>query len=92
MKTKCENVESLTNLDGSITIRIGSKIRILEITGYTKDKLEYPYEGIVTGLVEEWDNGDRHYLHEDWGPNMISIGENTFYPGSDFKKIELIEF
>lgn len=98
MKDSCEDADMLTSPNGKIVIRIGSKIRILKETGWTKIKLDYPYEGIVTELTEEWDNGERGSPImgsggcEDWGPNMITLGEHTFYPDENFSNIEVIEF
>jgi len=95
MKKESENADSLISPDGKITVRIGSRIKILERTGYTSEELIYPFEGIVTQLTEEWDNGERgsplgNGAFEDWGPNMITIGEHIFYPDKNFSNIEII--
>ena len=92
MNESAEQVNELSSPDGSIHIRIGSKILILEETGWTSKKLKYPFEGIVTKLVAEWDNDSRYYLTEDWGPNMITLGKHTFYPNKDFSNIKVLIF
>ena len=92
MFEESKNVTQITSGDGKVSVKIGSKIKILEETGWTNRRIRYPYEGIVTELVAEWDNGSRFYLTEDWGPNMITLGDLTFYPNENFTNIEVLEF
>lgn len=91
MKESSEYVQELASPDGDVKIRIGSRVQILEKTGWTSKELTYPYEDIVTSLIEEWDNGERGgFSAEDWGFNMITLGEHTFYPNEKFSNIKVI--
>ena len=93
MKEHCENANELISQDKKVKIKIGSKIQILEQTGWTSEELTYPYEGIVTELTEEWDSGTRATWDEDWGHNMIQLNNKyTFYPNDNFTNIKVLEY
>jgi hypothetical protein len=73
MKNGCENTDRLVSKDSKKIIKLGDRVRVLEYSGTLTRPVIFPYEGIVTELVEEWDAPRINYLHEDWGPNMIYI-------------------
>jgi hypothetical protein len=89
MRDKCENVNFLKRKNKEI--KLGDKVIILKQKGYKEQKLVYPYEGIITEIIEEWDNRERGNMLEDWGFNMVTLScGNTFLIGNNLELIEII--
>lgn len=78
---------------GGKEIRIGSKVRIPEKVAYLGSDITYPLDVIVKIIYEEWDNGIRQPLSEDWGRTQFETEcGKTIYPGENFEKIEVLNF